>query len=332
MEPDRDRRRSRIDRRTCGDGARAHAAPTTCSTASTRPFKELPPKHFYDARGSRALRPRSPSCPSTTRPAPSARSSTRARREIVAADAAPASWSSSARAPRRRRVCCSTRWPTPARCGATCRSTSPRQIVRDCATRSSTSTRASRVHGSSATSSATSAASRARRRRGWSPSSAARSATSRPARADASWRARRRARPGDRCCSAPTSSRTRRPARPPTTTRPGSPPSSTATCCACSTASSAPTSTSTRFEHVAFYDPEQRVDRDAPARAGAQRVAHRALDLTSHFAAARRCAPRSAPSSRRERLEGDLRGGGPRADRWCTDAEGLFALSLARAL
>ena len=38
----------------------------------TRPLKELPPKHFYDARGSRAVRPRSASCPSTTRRAPSA--------------------------------------------------------------------------------------------------------------------------------------------------------------------------------------------------------------------------------------------------------------------
>ena len=44
----------------------------------TRPFKELPPKHFYDARGARALRPHHASCPSTTRRAPSGRSSRRA--------------------------------------------------------------------------------------------------------------------------------------------------------------------------------------------------------------------------------------------------------------
>ena len=59
---------------------------------------------------------------------------TRAEREILRAHAAgdrrprpaPARWSSSARAPRTRPGCCSTRCATPARCAATCRSTSAR--------------------------------------------------------------------------------------------------------------------------------------------------------------------------------------------------------------
>jgi len=51
---------------------------------------------------------------------------------------------------------------------------------------------------------------------------------------------------GSSSCSAPGSSSTGPHSCPPTTTRPASPPSSTATCCTCSTGSCVPTSTSTR--------------------------------------------------------------------------------------
>ena len=57
----------------------------------------------------------SPRCPSTTRRAASARSSTATRRSRGVAPA-PRSWSSSARARRRRRARCCTRWRAPGRC------------------------------------------------------------------------------------------------------------------------------------------------------------------------------------------------------------------------
>ena len=96
---DRDRARAsaRGDERTLADDV---------LDGLTRPFKELPPKHFYDAARRRALRPRSASCPSTTRRAPSARSSRPARARDRRGAPAPPSSSSSARARRPRRACC----------------------------------------------------------------------------------------------------------------------------------------------------------------------------------------------------------------------------------
>ena len=111
-------------RRAPGDGTRddvrrrstSHVGAGTQRTLAddvldglTRPFKELPPKHLYDARGSRAVRAASPSCPSTTRRAPSARSSSahaarssapRGAGELVELGSGTAD---------ARRACCSTR-------------------------------------------------------------------------------------------------------------------------------------------------------------------------------------------------------------------------------
>ena len=92
----------------------------------TRPFKELPPKHFYDARGAE-LFDRICELPEYY--------PTRAERSILvsrarahrAAHAAPRRWSSSDRAPQRRRASCWRRCRRRARCAATCRSTSPRR-------------------------------------------------------------------------------------------------------------------------------------------------------------------------------------------------------------
>ena len=84
--------------------------------------KRLSPKYFYDAAGSRAVRARSPSCPNTTRPAPSSAILQRSRARDRAALSRPAPrWSSSAAA--------RAQGAHPARRGAgssppTCRSTS----------------------------------------------------------------------------------------------------------------------------------------------------------------------------------------------------------------
>ena len=86
----------------------------------TRPFKELPPKHFYDARGAE-LFDRICELPEYY--------PTRTERSILQATAAQlasidrarqSSWSS-ARAPRPRRECCSTRCTVRARCSCTYR-------------------------------------------------------------------------------------------------------------------------------------------------------------------------------------------------------------------
>ena len=279
----------------------------------TRPFKELPPKHFYDARGSE-LFDQICELPEYY--------PTRTERAILEARARgdrrrhrrrPSS-SSSARARRPRRGCCSTRWPTP----GTLRRYVPfdvtESMVRDARRRARR-----RVPGPA----------RARRRRrlrapprprpaerraarASSPSSAARSATSRRARGGASC-ARSRALLGPAtttCCSAPTWSRTRRCSRPPTTTRRASPPSSTATCCACINRELDADFDLDAFEHVAFFDRRARVDRDAPARAAADARARSATLGPRRRASppARSCAPRSAPSSRAQRVERRPRG------------------------
>ena len=104
---------------------RAAAAPrwpTTRSTASPgRPRSCRPSTSTTPAAPSCSTA--SASCPSTTRRAPSGRSSRRAPTRSWPPPAC-ASSSSSAPAPRPRRACCSTPWPAPARCGATSRSTS----------------------------------------------------------------------------------------------------------------------------------------------------------------------------------------------------------------
>ena len=92
----------------------------------TRPFKELPPKHFYDARGA-DLFDQICELPEYY--------PTRAERAILLeradADRRAHGGRGARRAGlgdrRRRRACCCARWPRPARCAATSRSTSPRR-------------------------------------------------------------------------------------------------------------------------------------------------------------------------------------------------------------
>ena len=150
----------------------------------TRPFKELPPKHFYDARGSELfericelpeyyptrtekaiLRA---SAPGTSSQAHRRRRARRARLGIG----------------RRRHGSCSTRWQPPEASAATSRSTSPR---RSCAKRPQQLVAGVRRAAGPRRDRRLPAPPRARpgprwRRRGSSRCSAARSATSRPAR------------------------------------------------------------------------------------------------------------------------------------------------------
>ena len=133
---------------------RTASLPTRCATASPRAEGAAAEVLLRRARLG-AVRPRSPRCPSTTPRAASARSSTAARRRSSPRRARP-SWSSSARAWRRRRARCCTRWPAPGRCAATCRSTSTRRWSSSAPTSWPSSTRASPCTAWSATSSATS--------------------------------------------------------------------------------------------------------------------------------------------------------------------------------
>ena len=84
------------------------------------------------------------------------------------------------------------------------------------------------------------------------------------------------------------------------------------------------------FDHVALFDPEhewiemrlraRREHTTARARAGFARA------LPTR---ARRCARRSAPSSRPSACKGDLSAAGLELVRWLTDPEELFALTLS---
>ena len=107
-----------------------HLAATTSTTrwpndvrrGLTATPKDLPPKWFYDDRGSQLF-------DEITRldeyyPTRAERSDPRrARRRDRGGRAAPTRSSSSARGPRRRPGSCSTRWRGPGSCGASCRST-----------------------------------------------------------------------------------------------------------------------------------------------------------------------------------------------------------------
>ena len=272
----------------------------------TRPFKELPPKHFYDARGAE-LFDRICELPEYY--------PTRTERAILEARAARdrrahrrrRARRARLRHGRRRRASCSTRMADagtlrPLRPARRDRGDGPRRAPPS----SSTSTRACACTASSATSSATSTrcpppagprivaflggtignftpGSRRRFLRRLAPPARARTTT---------------------CCSAPTSSRTRRCSRPPTTTagrHRGVQPQRPARH---ATASSAPTSTPDAFEHVAFFDREREWIEMRLRALRPQRVdVRRARPATSRSPRARSCGRRSARSSRRERLE-----------------------------
>ena len=190
---------SRPTRTTDPDGGavrphrRADGSATTCEDALradvrrglTATPKELPPKWFYDDRGCELF-------DAITRLARVLPDRARARRSCGPRPRPswpcprPTRWSSWVRARRTRPGCCSTPWPTPASCAASCPSRSARPRCGPRPTPSAPSTPASRSTPWSATSSATWASCPAAVG-AWSPSWAAPSATSRRPSASASW-------------------------------------------------------------------------------------------------------------------------------------------------
>ena len=305
-------RRIRARHRIDATSARAHerALADDVLDGLTRPFKELPPKHFYDARGSElfdrdlraarvlpdAHRARDPrGAGRRDRRRDGRRGAGRARLRLRGQDA---------RAARRDGARRTLRRYVPFDVSES--------VVRDCAERAGR-----RVPGPA----------RARRRRRLRAPPRPRSRRRArppahrrvprrhdrqlPARQPAALPARdspRCSAPTTGCCSAPTSSRTSTCSRPPTTTAPGVTAEFNRNVLhVINRELERRLRRSTRFEHVAFFDRRARVDRDAPARpARLPRCAIAALDLEVEFAARRGDPHRDlAPSSRRERLEAD---------------------------
>ena len=173
---DAGRARASRSRSTCPQGGALAGMAEVVREGLSCPFKELPPKYFYDERGSELFE-RITELPEYY--------PTRCEREILAARAAEIVAAATPRDADRARLgrrrpraaCCSTRCATPARSRPTCRSTSPRRSPAASPTSSSRSTRGCASRASSATTRPTSSGSRAPRAR-CSPSSAARSATS----------------------------------------------------------------------------------------------------------------------------------------------------------
>ena len=299
----------------------------------TRPFKELPPKHFYDARGAELF---DPICelpeyyPTRAERAILERAPARSWRRTGAAELVELGSGTAAKT----RLLLRRDGRGRARCDRYVPIDVTESMVR--ATRRRARARSSPGCACTASSATSSATSRhvppAATARASSPSSAARSATSRPAAGGASC-AR-----SPSCCGPdghlllgtdlvkdPASS------RPPTTTAPASPRSSTATSCTCSTASSTPTSTSTPSSTSRSSTASASGSRCACARDAPQRRARRPARPRRRLRRrARSCAPRSARSSRPSAWAATSPPPGSSCATVLTDPDELFALSLAR--
>ena len=84
------------------------------------------------------------------------------------------------------------------------------------------------------------------------------------------------------------------------------------------------------FDHVAFFDADHEwIEMRLRARSR-QTVRIEALDLDVHFAAREELRTEISAKFTAERLEGDLRAAGLELDGWFTDPDDLFALTLAR--
>ena len=297
----------------------------------TRPFKELPPKHFYDARGSE-LFDQICELPEYY--------PTRTERAILEADAAD-----DRRATGAARAASSSAPATPTKTrvlldamadAGTLRRYVPfdvaESVVRDDRRGAGRGVPGpATCTASSATSSATSTGSRrpdgpahGRLPRRHDRQLPARQPPALPARD------RRRARrPTTGSCSAPTWSRTPRPSAAPTTTPRGSRPSSTATSCTWSTASWARTSTPTASSTSRLFDAEREWIEMRLRALRTATVTIAALDLEVAFAAGEEVRTEISAKFTRERLEGDYAAAGLRLTDWWTDPQQLFALSLA---
>ena len=166
---------------TSSDGAPAHAGRRRARRPDA-PVQGAAAQALLRRPRLGAVRPRSASCPSTTRRAPSGRSSRRAPTRSSAATGAAELVELGSGSAAKTRAAARRDGATPGRCERYVPFDVSEAVVRDVAPRrSSTSTRACASTASSATSSATSTGVPAgRRARGSSRSSAARSATSRP--------------------------------------------------------------------------------------------------------------------------------------------------------
>jgi L-histidine Nalpha-methyltransferase len=86
------------------------------------------------------------------------------------------------------------------------------------------------------------------------------------------------------------------------------------------------------FEHVALFDTEHEWV-EMRLRARRELTVHvRRLDLAVHFEAGEEMRTEISAKFTRERLEGDLAAAGLALTNWLTDPDGLFALSLSRAV
>jgi L-histidine Nalpha-methyltransferase len=84
------------------------------------------------------------------------------------------------------------------------------------------------------------------------------------------------------------------------------------------------------FDHVALFDPEHEWI-EMRLRARREHTTHvRALDLSVHFAAGEEMRTEISAKFTPERLEGDLSAAGLELVRWLTDPEELFALTLSK--
>ena len=321
---------------TCGStstsAARARCADDVLD-GLTRPFKELPPKHLYDARGSRAVRrdlraarvlPDAHRAGDPRPTTPTRSCAARAAAELV--ELGSGSGVQDARAARRDGA-------RPARCWRYVPFDVAEQMVRDCAAaladeypelddpRDRRRLRAP-PRRDPAVRARPPARGRVPRRHDRQLPAGRRAAAS-----CADWRGC--SRPATTCCSAPTSSRTSTCWRPPTTTRRASPPSSTSTCCTCSTASSTPTSRPSCSSTSRSSIPSTSGSRCACARAAPATCASTRSTSTIAFARGEELRTEISAKFTRERLEADYAAAGLELAEWFTDEEGLFALSLA---
>ena len=85
-----------------------------------------------------------------------------------------------------------------------------------------------------------------------------------------------------------------------------------------------------RFEHVAFFDPEHEWIEMRLRATRALTVQIRAIDLEVRFARGEELRTEISAKFTPERVQADLAAAGLELDRWYTDPEGLFALSVAR--
>jgi L-histidine N-alpha-methyltransferase len=87
-----------------------------------------------------------------------------------------------------------------------------------------------------------------------------------------------------------------------------------------------------RFEHIAFWDPDNEWVDIRLRSLGEQFIDIRGLDMQVHFARTEEMRTEISTKFTRERLEASYADAGLELIEWWTDPEELYALSLARAV